>query len=755
MNKYISCLIVFFLIIFLFVSCKSTIIDEDEFIEDIFENINMMFETDIQDYDFIYQMKNMVSGVYAFTVSDNGELYFSNWIDEGVVNEIIDVFDLNGNIIDTINLSQFAWDIALDELGISEDELENLTEPITISLDSFLPSSMTIHDNFIYFTERNQFGSTSTRVFYYNIENEELKIITTLESFTNVRNIVFSGNFLYLHGRDVELLQNTNRPHILFGDSVKSVNLITGDIETVFDESPIGIAGMDDDELMVYAYDENEGFYFLKHGTDVRIYNNLRNSINNFYFNMFGDSSIIYSFGDFLILTTLDESDIERELARDLYFLSSKPFVARSGFLFYNTHSGIRRICVREMTLGTVLNMAHTDPGGTAYYTPVPVLPALGIQTRNMSIGYYDLAFRILSGDNEIDIYYLHSQHDISDNIRRRGAFYTLNDIPGIWEYLDAVFPYVRDAALDENGDIWMLPIALDTTLFLYNERLTAEFGIDIDSINTFKDLTFVINDLRERNIPVDSGAQYEWFFDRYFYQIMRNNNGFNRNDFRTMAEFFYDYINFVKGEWSFQNSQFLNANDFAYDEYFVEIDGRRLWDWRGRYLFTPQSLSLSRFNINLALSHEIYDDEMFFEQLKSMYDGTGVYNHIPLNYIHNRYMKFPSISGMAESDITVEFIAVNPNSNNLDEVIEFLTRLIEYQMNLENSFILKDRSTYTDRHYINDVYGILNYKDNFIRFSISSDLIYDDFRAFLGDEITLDEYLNRVEFKINAYLNE
>ena len=42
--------------------------------------------------------------------------------------------------------------------------------------------------------------------------------------------------------------------------------------------------------------------------------------------------------------------------------------------------------------------------------------------------------------------------------MKNSNSFYPLNDIPGIEEYLDRCFPYVREAATKEDGTIWMLP---------------------------------------------------------------------------------------------------------------------------------------------------------------------------------------------------------------------------------------------------------------------------------------------------------
>jgi hypothetical protein len=726
MKKYIALTIILALFLSILSSCGKTPDNSSEEIEKLFESVEINFEIDEKDAELLYPWELNSCG---FTVADDGKLFFVKHNDEYPW-FVINIFDLNGEITNTFEAPMIP--------GLSE---------------SYLPKILAVQDNIIYLTEAS-FGLSYSSIYGFNVDTEEFEFIAKIENFTDIYSAFISGNLLYLYGNDYELLRSRTRSNAFGERSVKSVNITTGEIITVFEDFPVAAAGTNDGGVMVYAWDDdNKSLYFQKLGTNTRIYNELRGLSDIFYFEMFGDNGIIYSDNNFLILATLDEDGTEREIVRDYTGVFEKLFITKSGYLFYETSRGINRVSISELTLGTVLNIAHTVSDQNWSYTRTPVLPRLGIQTANTAVDYYSLAFEILSSNDKLDLYYLHSQHDISDNIRRQGAFYTLNDVPGIREYLDAVFPYVKNSAVDENGNIWMLPIALNTPMFKFNELLCDEYGVDIEAIKTFEDLTLIINDLKSKNVNADIGAFYEWFFDRYFYQIMRKNNGYNREDFRIMAEFFYEHINDVKTDWSFQSGDLI---------YFTENGNI---DSRDRHLFNPQ-FSLNRDLLLDSLKYEIFDNEKFLrrneiapgeEVLEEDTERIELIRFVftPLNFIHNRFMSFPPISGMTEKDVTVEFIAVNPNSKNLDTVIDYLARLIEHQMNLENSFILKDRSTYTDRHYINDIYDIFNYEGNFIRFSLSSDLIYNDFRAFLGDEITLDEYLNRAEFKINAYLNE
>jgi hypothetical protein len=45
--------------------------------------------------------------------------------------------------------------------------------------------------------------------------------------------------------------------------------------------------------------------------------------------------------------------------------------------------------------------------------------------------------------------------------------------------YLDAVFPYLKEAATDKNGKIWMLPLDVNIAAIVYHELNCLDAGID------------------------------------------------------------------------------------------------------------------------------------------------------------------------------------------------------------------------------------------------------------------------------------
>lgn len=90
-------------------------------------------------------------------------------------------------------------------------------------------------------------------------------------------------------------------------------------------------------------------------------------------------------------------------------------------------------------------------------------------------------ALKVMALDKDFDVCFVDSDDSFSYNLRENGVFYPLNEIEGVQEYLDACFPYVRDAATDRNGNIWMLPLTVDICGLLVSKEATDEILIKKD----------------------------------------------------------------------------------------------------------------------------------------------------------------------------------------------------------------------------------------------------------------------------------
>ncbi|MCL2018963.1 MAG: hypothetical protein FWG70_04310 [Oscillospiraceae bacterium] len=727
MKKLISTVIIVFLTLSLLSSCNNDKGNKDIINYD-FHDVKINFTAD--DDDFLYEMEK--DRPILFAIDNNGYLYY-NELTQNFMK--VTVLGLDGEKID---------EAEIEPIGVWES---GEFIPYPNGAESF--NCIAVKDNVLYFTDSHPFTRDSTAVFSYNFNTKEQVKIAEIEGFNDVRKIIPLDGKLYLLGIDERLSQNINPAKNNYkGESIISVALQTGEHETVFDNMPFMMAETEDGVLIISAYAENGGYYFKKLNSENIIPNDNLNFSNSEEpnFEMYGSENIIHDSDKFLVFLPVDGNSETRVIVNNLPSINRKNFAVKSGYLFYETGSGVRRIKLSEEVNPAVLNMAH-------YSVLPPIIENFGFGLTFEQIDTYELSLSLLSLDSNYDMYNINSFSDISDNIRQKGAFYPLNDVPYVNEYLNAVFPYVREAAINEDGDIWMLPIYLHTNGLLYNEKICEEYDIDIAQLNTSEDLIEILATLKSRDITEYYDITHpQFFFERSFYQIMRKNNEFNRDDFREMALYIYDNINYIKDDWSY-NRITSDTNPYP----LIQVPGsvNRVADLRGRYLLYRRGVGDYHMqeSFNRALEYEDYDDDYFWANL-----GKVDFRYFE-NYKHNRFILYPSVKaveGIHVNDVTLEFITVNPHSENLDVVLEYISALAEYQLNLENSFILHDEKTYSmDRHFVKDAYEILNYEGNFIRFSLDSELIYSDFEKFLGDEITLDEYLNRAEFKINAYLRE
>lgn len=727
MKKKISIITIIPLILALFSSCDNTEANPEN------STINTSSEVKFVKSEFTAENDNYkyeIDGNILFTVSDKGKVYYIN--------------------IDQLEKSVVLLDLSGQKTGEYKINDEN----------GSISGISVINDN-IYFSfspYKHNTAEASSNIEIYGLDTKtgSQEKLVVIEGFSEVSKMITSGNKLYVLGRDntLESGMEITENYSYNGETVKSIDVSTKQIESVIPtgEMPLMLSETADGGAIIYAFDES-GFYFRNLISNVKTINNNSGLLHNFDtqsysdFEAYDDTNIIYIGNRYLYLSPIDDSAKPRELVETALNANKKnSFISKGGYIFVKKDYGINRIQVNELLKGsTELNLAYTNPYNDK--APSPSLYKSGFKVKSEAVPYYDFAMSLLSGDSVYDMYYLNSWYDISDNIKRKGAFYSLNDVPFVKEYIEACFPYVKYATYDDNGNVWMVPIHLEASAINYNELLCTEYGIEPTTIKSLEELADVLTSLRNIKLNYYLDISHEVFFERYFYQIMNKNNGFNRDDFKKMAEYFYTNINYVKTNWSF--NRYL-GNGVDPDTMVIKDGANTYLDFRGKTFFDDAYVPHYADVIETALSCEDFNEEEFWEKLKKLSPKTT-----ELNYKHNRYTLCPPIEGTTESDVTIEFIAVNPNSKNLDVTLEYISKLCEYQLSLENSFILKDKSTYSDRHFINDMYDVLSYEGNFIRFSLDSEIIYSDFEKYLGDEISLDKYLKNIEFKLNAYLKE
>ena len=98
-------------------------------------------------------------------------------------------------------------------------------------------------------------------------------------------------------------------------------------------------------------------------------------------------------------------------------------------------------------------------------------------------------------------------------------------------------------------------------------------------------------------------------------------------------------------------------------------------------------------------------------------------------------------------------FFAVNPQSENLEATLAYISTLCRYLLTLQDSFLLADKTTYSDSTFIQQCYDV--YATGEIYFAMDEVVYYDAFMSYLEGRMTLEEMIKEMERRQEMYLKE
>lgn len=256
-----------------------------------------------------------------------------------------------------------------------------------------------------------------------------------------------------------------------------------------------------DNELLVYAYDDEGGFYFATYDfasnemqdptyTDMKI-----KEISSIAYDTVLDKVIcLDSKGVF----APDNANIAQqayfyEKSGSLYSGNCLQYVDGYTYCFLN-YDGENKI-VRLYNAAYIKD----NPVLKSYVLGSYVPEGYGYQIESKQLNYTEMATVLLAGDSDYDFLILSSNDQLARRMRDIKAYENLNDIEGIKNLLDGCFNYISDAAIDSSGNIWMLPIAVECPLLIYNPDNCEKNGIEINNKYTYdkliKDIGALQND--------------------------------------------------------------------------------------------------------------------------------------------------------------------------------------------------------------------------------------------------------------------
>lgn len=324
-----------------------------------------------------------------------------------------------------------------------------------------------------------------------------------------------------------------------------------------------------------------------------------------------------------------------------------------------------------------------------------------------------ELALKVLSQDSDYDVCYVNSRDSIAGSLRDKGSFYPLNDVEGVQEYLDVLFPYLKEACITEDGEIWCIPVDIDGEVHFYNEENIAKTGFDLTQMDMTEYFDYV-DYMKENGLSAECCRNSWMLVQTSLLKYLAEQDSFDTAEFREMAELIRTRFNIMNEDGSQNNSDIV-------------------------HLTSAMQLEFLDNNI----------DSLYSDMSLLNIDGRGYY----LWTDDTRAAPFPAYSPNGKSLVHVMFVAVNPATDNLDAALDYVSAMTKYIRTQNDTFMLSDRAMYTDIPCAQDMYDI--FADGVVGYAYPAELYDSDFKRYLSGQISIDEYITEADRKLSAYLNE
>lgn len=581
-------------------------------------------------------------------------------------------------------------------------------EETRYSLGEGMHTNLCISDNFLYsvsYTDKGLFLNS------FNTANNETKSFELDHSITSVLSMCAVGEYVYAITRDLDNYRkydvekfDEDDDYYNYGELVYKINTSDGSAEKMDIPNIVCLSEKANGIVVFYAYDSQGGYYFTEYNCEKNTFSE-RKYNNNFKY--------IFSFaadGDTIFFSDLNNAKVSSsgisdgiarsDIAPNIWAKSGNDVQLSGGYCY----------ALDSMTGNVFMAPAVSAPKEDA---PIRVyisdlfngdLPTCGHKLKNERASDEEFCLKILANDSDYDLCMMQTGQPFSMELRNKGAFYSLNDVPYVKEYTDALFPGLKKIAADENGDIWMLPVSAEVVYILYNDEMCSKYGIDIKSM-TCEDIykagkkLYSDESLRE-SFTVKALVSANCMIEQYESLMLSKGNEINYDSdtFRDICRILTEYP---------ISSDFMQAvlkyTSDRYDSFIFSVESYRD--------------SFADDNLNVA--------------------------------------GFPLICEGAKQTGDCQYICVNANSDNLEGTLEYISSYCKYMLESKNTFIFSDKSRYTDidKPVISGLYEVYSNAD--FTYRLPREVFEEDYIKFLNGDISTDDFINEINRKVNMYLNE
>lgn len=599
---------------------------------------------------------------------------------------VIASYDLEGNLIEEQTLSK-ALELAPDSIG-----------------DDYMLKKLAVREGILYVVVSKE---GILELYAYDIENKTEEKLYVFDGFVEIENIVPADGRVYFIGLDEDEYgkdyKGTDKAADFKyeGEVFGYIDIENRSKRVIKLDFPISFSTMPDGNMMVYAYDDVEGYYFAKYDVETDAFETIGYADygNNLFFMVFdNENHFLYrnlNLGITCASPNKDEGEavvVEKNgYAGEIYHVGGQLF-----FLDGGTNI-IRRISLE---------------GKIKWNLPIKAIYSEYISSKPFGCGYTvktealeedAFALKILAQDRDYDVSVLDSNKNVAANIKKNGIFYPLNEVEGVMEYLDACFPYIKEAALTEEGQVWMLPVHVEVGVFVYDKKVFEKYGITTDMVADFDGFTRITDKFAEET-DLRMDVRYATLKNALMDQYLSKYTNLDTQVFR-------DNVSFL--------SERCNKEKAGYIDSSLSAAAIRNWVDEFLYIGMLQSAIMSSSN---------------------RMEDCGVF-------------PMPLIEDGIKNQAQCIMMSVNPYSENLENVLNYISEYSKYMLEKKNSFILEDISTYEDSVLCKELYDC--YADAEITFRIDEEIFRNNLYMYLEDEITLEEFITESNRKLEAYLNE
>lgn len=566
------------------------------------------------------------------------------------------------------------------------------------------------------------FGQTGYELCEMNLQTGEMYRIPII-GIDAIQSMCITDDAWYLivlqsPYKEIEQLHDSDDLFFYQGEQALCIDRKTGEQIELPLEYVREMTKTEDAQLVFYGYDGGGGYYFVTWDAEMQSFGERQYTDGFGYLRSFAmwEEAILYPSDTERNLMKAVQWESESEPVRtafapDTFLFSSNDLQVRGGdcYVLNRVSRQLVRYDLRQCTRENTPLVCYSPQ----LYQTVPYSCGYQIQSEVLTDDAF--ALTVLAGDTDYDICMMHSGLAFSRSIRGQGAFYPLNDVPGVADYLAACHDYIGEAARDENGAIWMLPIVIEVPHFRYRKENCEALGLNVANAADVQEMCEIAQQ------AYGQAAYRDWY----------GMTGYGP------ALLLEQYLSGCEeqGQIDFDTEQFRNLCRYLKSP---EAQGEAM-----RHLVIQKGMvgSEEEYYSRFLFSHERYNAG---SNLELMYDSLHAASIPPL------------VKGLeTAAPVSCLYLCVNPNAENLDTALEFISAYCRYLMGRDDTFMWKNREEwrFPESVLTESLYEVC--RNGRIYFQYPEEIFWEDVGRYLVGELTEEQLITELNRKMNMYRNE